>query len=598
MLPAPVPDDEDARLRALARYQILDTVPEREFDALTEIAAHILDVPIVLISIVAADRQWFKARHGLDVSETPRDVSFCGHAVAAKATLIVPDALADARFADNPLVTGDPHVRFYAGVPLETPEGQALGTLCAIDRQPRELTAEQKRLLEMLARQAIALLALRRRTLELEAAELERKRLTHEIVTLLDHMPALIGYWDKDLRNRHANKAYFQWFGLQPEVIRGMHIRDVIGEEMYALNLPRIEAALRGEAQVFYREQVGPDGKLRYSQATYIPDFANGEVRGFFVMFTDITERRLIENALFAEKETARTTLGAITEAVITADAAGRVGYLNPVAEQLTGWSQAAAHGQPIAAVLALRAFSGQSEAELLRAAIAGTGAVAGKRTAWLLRRDGSQLAVEYTLSALHGPEGEPTGAVVVAHDVSEAREQAIRMTRLAYHDALTGLPNRLLLHDRLEQAVEDARRGHARFAVVFIDLDEFKELSLALGEETADAVLRAVAQRLRASVRGSDTVSRFGGDEFVVLLSAVTDKASAVGQAAKLLDLMQEPLQVGELTVPASYSVGVSVYPDDDTDAATLLTHAEAAMQDAKRAGRNCLRVFAASAA
>ncbi len=598
MLPAPLPDDEDARLRALARYQILDTVPDREFDALTEIAAHILDMPIVLISIVAADRQWFKARHGLNVSETPRDVSFCGHAVAAKATLIVPDALADARFADNPLVTGDPHVRFYAGVPLQTPEGQALGTLCAIDRQPRELTAEHQRLLEMLARQAIALLALRRRSLELEAAELERKRLTEEIVAVLDHMPAMIGYWDKNLRNRHANKLYFQWFGLKPEVIRGMHIRDVIGEQMYALNLPRIEAALRGESQVFYREQVGPDGKLHYSQATYIPDFANGEVRGFFVMFIDITERRLIENALFAEKETARTTLGAITEAVITADAAGLVGYLNPVAEQLTGWSQAAAQGQPIAAVLALRAFSGQSEAELLRAAIAGTEPVAGKRTAWLLRRDGSQLAVEYTLSSLHGPEGESTGAVVVAHDVSEAREQAIRMTRLAYHDALTGLPNRLLLHDRLDQAVEDARRGHTRFAVVFIDLDAFKELSLALGEETADAVLRAVAQRLRASVRGSDTVSRFGGDEFVVLLSDVTDKASAAGQAAKLLDLMQEPLRVDELTVPASFSVGVSVFPDDDTDAAMLLTHAESAMQGAKRAGRNCLQVFDASAA
>ncbi len=592
MLHASKPADEQARLDALRQYQILDTAAEAEFDALTEITARILQVPIVLVSIVDADRQWFKARFGLEVTETPRNISFCGHVVLAKQTLIVPDARVDPRFVDNPLVTGAPHVCFYAGVPLQTPEGFPLGTLCAVDHKPRELSAEQVGLLERLARQAMALLTLRRRTLEYRYADEERQRLTQEIVTVLDHIPAMVGYWDKDLRNRHANKTYFDWFGIRPAAMRGMHIRDVIGEELYALNLPYLQAALRGEEQAFDREAIDRDGNLHYSRATYVPDLVDGAVRGLFVLVTDITERRRIENALFAEKETARITLGAITEAVLTADAAGQVVYLNPVAEKMTGWSQSAARGQPLVAVLALRAFSGQSDADQLREAVAGQGDAAQKRAAWLLRRDGSQLAVEYALSSLHGPDGKSLGAVVVAHDVSEARALAIRMARLAHHDPLTGLPNRLLLHDRLEQAVEDARRAKTRFAVVFIDLDEFKDLSARIGEEAADEAVRTVAQRLRASVRGSDTTARFGGDEFVVLLSDVADKVAAVEQAAKLLDVMREPLRVGTLSVPASFSIGLSVFPDDDTDADTLLGYAEAAMLDAKRAGRNCLRV------
>lgn len=172
-----VPKDEQARLLALARYQILDTPPEAAFDGLTALAAHILDVPIALISIVDADRQWFKSAHGLEETQTPRDVSFCGHVVANDRELIVADALEDQRFADNPLVTGDPHVRFYVGIPLRTRDGSVLGTLCAIDQKPRELTPDRRRLLETLAQQVIAQMELRRRNLELEEHDRENKGL-------------------------------------------------------------------------------------------------------------------------------------------------------------------------------------------------------------------------------------------------------------------------------------------------------------------------------------------------------------------------------------------------------------------------------------
>jgi two-component sensor histidine kinase len=164
-----VPENERRRLETLAAYQILDTGADAAFDGLTALAAHILGVPIVLISIVDADRQWFKSHHGLAVTETPRDVSFCGHVVTSDHALVVSDARADPRFADNPLVTGEPRVRFYAGMPLRTRDGFVLGTLCAIDHAPRELSGEQQGLLAVLAHQVSAQLELRRRNLELEA---------------------------------------------------------------------------------------------------------------------------------------------------------------------------------------------------------------------------------------------------------------------------------------------------------------------------------------------------------------------------------------------------------------------------------------------
>lgn len=171
MTPAPRPPDEEARLDALRRYDVLDTAPEAPFDELVQLAARLLDVPIALVSLVDRDRQWFKARVGLDAAQTPRDVAFCAHAVCDRERpLVVQDAATDPRFKDNPLVTGAPGVRFYAGAPLVTPSGQAIGTLCAIDRVPRTPSPEQVQLLGALARQAVAQLELRSRVSSLEGA--------------------------------------------------------------------------------------------------------------------------------------------------------------------------------------------------------------------------------------------------------------------------------------------------------------------------------------------------------------------------------------------------------------------------------------------
>src|SRR6266478_2446832 len=163
----PSPKNEKKRLEVLWQYEVLDTVPEQVFDDLTELAASICGAPIALITLVDENRQWFKSRVGITVNETSRDVSFCGHAIMQQELFIVPDATKDDRFAQNPLVTSDPKIRFYAGAPLITPDGHALGTLCVIDKVPRTLRPDQKRALQILSRHVISQLELRRRSREL-----------------------------------------------------------------------------------------------------------------------------------------------------------------------------------------------------------------------------------------------------------------------------------------------------------------------------------------------------------------------------------------------------------------------------------------------
>jgi GAF domain-containing protein len=178
---APAPKDEKKRLNVLWQYEVLDTVPEEVFDDLTELAARICEAPIALITLVDKSRQWFKSKVGISLTETSRDISFCAHAIMQNDLFIVPDASKDERFANNSLVTTDPKIRFYAGAPLISPDGYPLGTLCVIDKIPRELRLEQKQALRILARHVVSQLELRRRSRELAEASRQREQMQSEL---------------------------------------------------------------------------------------------------------------------------------------------------------------------------------------------------------------------------------------------------------------------------------------------------------------------------------------------------------------------------------------------------------------------------------
>ena len=298
--------------------------------------------------------------------------------------------------------------------------------------------------------------------------------------------------------------------------------------------------------------------------------------------------------ALFEEKERAEVTLNSIGDAVMSSDVSGKVTYLNVVAESMTGWSREEATGQRLEDVFRIvDADTRAPAANPMTLAIRENRTVCLTPNCILIRRDGVEAAIEDSTAPIHDRRGRVTGAVMVFHDVSTTRALSLRMSYLAQHDSLTNLPNRTVLNDRLAQAIALAHRHAQQLAVLFLDVDRFKQINDSLGHEIGDRLLRESAQRLHTCVRNSDTVSRHGGDEFVILLSEVAHAADAAVCAEKVLLALSAPYYIDGRTLHLTASIGIAAYPDDGTDAQTLMKHADFAMYHAKDVGRNNYQFF-----
>jgi diguanylate cyclase (GGDEF)-like protein/PAS domain S-box-containing protein len=308
----------------------------------------------------------------------------------------------------------------------------------------------------------------------------------------------------------------------------------------------------------------------------------------------NMIERAANAEALFVEKDRAQVTLNSIGDAVISTDAAGSVTYLNQVAEAMTGWTSTEALGRPFGDVL--RIIDGTNPEHTVNpmvVAMQQDRAVGLTVGAVLVRRDGSESAIEDSAAPIHDRRGQVTGAVMVFHDVTAARTMWQRLSYLAHHDYLTELPNRLLLNDRLTQAMAAAHRRQQRLAVLFVDVDRFKHINDSLGHAIGDQLLLSVAGRLVASVRSADTVSRQGGDEFVILLSTISRAEDAALSANKILTALSMPHHIKEHDLQITVSMGIGIYPEDGTDAESLVKNADIAMLNAKDNGRNNYQFF-----
>ncbi|MDH3254287.1 MAG: sensor domain-containing diguanylate cyclase [Acidobacteriota bacterium] len=328
----PTPDTEELRLDELRSYDVLDTLPEQAYDDITHLASHICGCPIALVSLIDEDRQWFKSKLGLAVDETPRDLAFCAHAILEPDHLmVVPDATSDERFAKNPLVISDPSIRFYAGAPLRTSTGSALGTLCVIDTQPRDIDADQRNALLALSRQVMAQLELRRTVASLERHAEERrgyqhrleayqreleennallaKRSTTDALTGLKNRRAFFDQMDQEISRA---KRHEQLFSLAlADIDRFKSYNDTFGH-------PEGDEALKTVARAIENESRSSDYVARYGGEEFTIVLSNTSIEGAIVLAERF--RRAVEQAAW-EKRPVTISLGVATwEADMTSD--------------------------------------------------------------------------------------------------------------------------------------------------------------------------------------------------------------------------------------------------------------------------------------
>jgi len=430
------------------------------------------------------------------------------------------------------------------------------------------------------------------------ASGLERIELQEDLLTVQERdrlvtNTANDGLWDYDVRD---NSMYFspRWRAMlgYADGIDIPEWRMLVHPDDMAHVQAQLREHLEGRTDLFesvHRMQHA-SGEWRWIQSRVKGRVdENGRLKRLVGVETDITERKLYEEALFREKESAQITLQSIGDGVVTTDADSRVQYLNPVASELTGWKLDDAVGRAIDEIF--RGFHEETCEPIenpVAIAMRRNRPIKSVRPALLIRRDGNELYIESTAAPIRDPIGSVTGGVLIFHDVSESRELNRRLSYAASHDILTELVNRREFEGRLERALKSAKARETSYAVLYLDLDQFKIVNDACGHNAGDALLKQIGALLKSKIRWRDTLARLGGDEFGVLLESCT-MDEALRTAENLREIISEFRFVwDERTFRLGVSVGVVPITPQTDDVASLLSAADSACAAAKDAGRN----------
>jgi diguanylate cyclase (GGDEF)-like protein/PAS domain S-box-containing protein len=425
----------------------------------------------------------------------------------------------------------------------------------------------------------------------LRASEAELRR-------IMDNVPARVAYIDRDYRCRFVNRRIAEWLGRGQAEFAGRPILEIAGPARYAELEPLFARVLAGELVAEERPLPQPNGGERWESIHYAPNLdADGNVIGIYAVHTDIHDAKRNEEELRRANWMLSSHMNNTPLAVLEWDRDFRLVRWSPQAENIFGWSAEHMLGMPIDGNPLLHETDREAVTEMLRSLTSGEEPRATGLTR-NYRKDGNTIWCEWYHSCLLDEQGGIVSILSFVQDVSSRIQAEERLQHMATRDALTGLPNRLLLYDRLNQAIAAAKRSGRRVGVLFIDLDRFKNVNDTLGHRIGDELLKHVTRALLGATRGSDLLARLGGDEFMVIVEDFDDPAVLARIAQKLQDAVSQPFRVENHEIHVTSSIGISVYPDDSVDPEELLMHADVAMYRSKELGRNTFQYLDAELA
>ncbi|TWI55015.1 PAS domain S-box-containing protein/diguanylate cyclase (GGDEF)-like protein [Pseudomonas duriflava] len=623
---------EAERLRLLHVLNILDTPAEPYFDRITRLAARALRAPMCFITFIDESRQWFKSCYGTSMGETSRETAFCAYTIMQDEPMIVEDALQDSRFQDNPLVTGAPYIRFYAGTPVYSSEGFALGALCVLDTKPRTLSQSERIMLEDFAFLVSKEVQLRE-TLLLTRGHMAHSQSVIEASEarfgrMFERAAVGIAQVSTDARWLKVNTELCRIVGYNPEEFEQLTYWDLTHPDDAAADRILLKQLLNGEIDVIEQERryLSKQGEPVWVNVSVTKEVEqNGKPEYFVAIVSDIRTRKEAEASLeelrrdlehrveqrtqalqeanrqLAASEQAlrkrEAELSSVIEnandAYVAVNAEGIITAWNRQAMETFGWTPEEAIGSMMDDLIVPPDLRERHRLGMQRYLTTGNATVLGQRLELpALRRDGSVVPVEVRLRALNH-DGQIVFSAFL-HDISERKLAEQRREYEARYDVLTGLFNRRALIELLPRAMARAERQRVSMALLFLDLDGFKAVNDSQGHDAGDALLQEIARRLQKGIRQSDEAIRLGGDEFTVILENLAEAEADARQdacrlAEKLLESICRPVALVHGEAFVSASIGITLYrPGSGCSPDDLIRAADKAMYEAKRTGKS----------
>lgn len=563
--------NEKKRIEELQSYEILDTPAEKAYDDIIELASEICETPIAMVTLVDSDRQWFKSKIGIELEETPRAIAFCSHAILQPDEVFqIKNAQTDARFFNNPLVTGDLHIRFYAGAPLVTESGEALGTLCVIDQKPRELSEKQKLSLRVLAQQVVAQMELRRTISQMQEVGNQQKETEKALretearfKASINNSPTMAYMKDEKGSFVYVNELVEKLFKVEEGWLLGKNDFDLLpADEAQAVRRNDALVLSEMESREVLEETAMPDGSKSHWLSLKFPFTDTTGERFLGGVSIDITARKVAEEKLNESEKRYRHLFELSPGFINVHDLDGVITAINESAANALGYQADEIVGKNMADFLIPEShsfFAGYLQRMSNTPFEEGVFHVSTK--------DGERRIWQYRNRLYKEPDG--SGYVIgYAQDITELKEIQTKLHDLTLTDDLTSLYNRRGFFTLAGQALRYARRTKKTCIVIYADLDNLKTVNDKFGHAAGSQMIIDASNIFKSFFRDSDIAARLGGDEFVILV-----QDSSADSAELIKERMQKSIEDFNQnnSRPFALSISFGIAPFDPKSPPTI---------------------------